>query len=102
MRQYTLHLPLGFCACFGKRGEEALPIGVVFEDGLAPIATAHEVINRAWILNPQLAGHSEKHVGPTEYVNTRDGLPHSGHFINVSFVLLITRAQADNHSELSG
>ena len=45
-------LPVGLGTSFTEGGEEAMTIGVVGEDGLAAVAPAHQMINRAGIFDP--------------------------------------------------
>jgi hypothetical protein len=52
-----VHLPAGFLAGFSQRFEEIMPVNVVEKDILAPIAAAHQVVNRTRKLNSKLAGH---------------------------------------------
>jgi hypothetical protein len=52
-----MHLPIGFLARFGQRLDEVLPVHVIQEDLLAPVATAHHLIHRPRILDAQLARH---------------------------------------------
>jgi hypothetical protein len=44
-------------ARLGQRFDEVLPVNVVQEYSLAPVAAAHDVIHGASILDAQLAGH---------------------------------------------
>ena len=45
-----MHLPGGFLARFGQRLDEILPIHVIQEDVLPPVAPAHEMIHRSRVL----------------------------------------------------
>jgi len=45
-----LHLPISFRARLRQRGDKQLPIPVIVEDGFPPVATIHQVVNRAGIL----------------------------------------------------
>src|SRR5688572_32983664 len=56
-------LPAGPGAALSKRFEKGFPVVIILEDGLAAVAAAHDMINRALILNAQLACHAER-VGP--------------------------------------
>ena len=40
-----------------QRVDEALAIRIIHEDPFAPVTAIHDVINRASILDSQLAGH---------------------------------------------
>src|SRR4051812_28900825 len=53
----SMHLPAGFLARFGQRLNEVLPINVIQKDVLTPISSAHDVVHRTGIFNPQLARH---------------------------------------------
>ena len=53
-----LDLPIGFRARLRQRDDEQLPILVSEKDRLTPVAAIHDVINRAGILDSQLAGHA--------------------------------------------
>jgi hypothetical protein len=54
---FCMHLPGGFLARFGKRFLEIVTIDVVEKDALAPVATAHDMANRAGILDARFARH---------------------------------------------
>ena len=53
-----LNLPDRFLAGLPQRGQKLLMIGVIVEDGFAAIAATHDVVNRARILDSQLARHA--------------------------------------------
>jgi hypothetical protein len=53
----SMHLPAGFLAGFRQSFNEILPVHVVQEDILPPIAPAHDVIQRARILHSKLSWH---------------------------------------------
>jgi len=50
-------------AGFRRRGQQRLPVRVLAENGLAPVAPIHHVINRSGILNSQLARHDQHYPG---------------------------------------
>ena len=52
-----MHLPAGFLAGFGQGLEEIVPVNVIQEDILTPVSTTHDVVDRTWVFNAQLAGH---------------------------------------------
>ena len=51
-------LPDRLLAGLPQRGHKQLAIGVIVEDGFAAIAATHDVVNRARILDSQLARHA--------------------------------------------
>jgi hypothetical protein len=55
-----VNLPVGLRARLGQLGEKQLPIRVVAEDRFPPVAAIHHVINRAGILNAELACYVSK------------------------------------------
>ena len=52
-----MDLPGSLFAGGGERFQEALPVQVIVKDGLAMVPAVHHVINRARILEAQLASH---------------------------------------------
>jgi hypothetical protein len=52
-----VNLPTRLGASLAQRLNEALPIRIIHEDPFAPVTAIHDVINRASILDSQLAGH---------------------------------------------
>ncbi len=50
-----MNLPARFGASLAEGFDETLPIRLVVEDGFVTIAPIHDVINRAGILDSQLA-----------------------------------------------
>ena len=52
-----MDLPVGFLTGFTKGVQEQPPILVIQENGLAPVATIHRVINRPGVLNSELPCH---------------------------------------------
>jgi hypothetical protein len=53
-----VNLPARLCANLAQRLNEAPAIRIIHEDPFAPVTTIHDVINRASILDSQLAGHA--------------------------------------------
>ena len=53
-----MNLPARLGANLAQRLGEALAIRIIHEDQLAPVTAIHDVINRASILDSQLAGHA--------------------------------------------
>ncbi len=53
-----MNLPARLGARLGERLDEAAAIRVVLADWFSPVAAIHDVINRAGILDSQLAGHA--------------------------------------------
>jgi hypothetical protein len=52
-----VNLPARLGASLAQRVDEALAIPIIHEDPFAPVTAIHDVINRASIFDPQLAGH---------------------------------------------
>jgi hypothetical protein len=61
-----MELPVGFGAGFGKGVEEKLAILIGEKDVFAMIATVHEVIDRAGVLEPEFSGHAWKDASRSE------------------------------------
>ena len=55
-----LNLPSRLGASLAQRVNEALAIRIIDEDQFVPVTAIHDVINRASILDSQLAGHSKR------------------------------------------
>ena len=53
-----MDLPVHFLARVAQGFQEQLPVAVVQENGLPPIAAVHDVVNRTRILHSELPGHS--------------------------------------------
>jgi hypothetical protein len=53
-----VNLPARLSANLAQRVNEALAIRIINEDQLAPVTAIHDVINRASLLDSQLAGHA--------------------------------------------
>jgi hypothetical protein len=56
-----------------------LAIRIILKDRLTPVAAIQDVINRAGILDSQLAGHDRRVVCATSCINTKNR--HSGRFL---------------------
>ena len=72
-----MNLPFSFATSLGQSLKETFPIHVILEDGFTAVPTIHHMVNRAWILDSQLAGHAEdlpwRTVGVNKkYYNSRD------------------------------
>ena len=67
-----MDLPFRFDTRLGQSLEEALPIRVILENGPAPVAAIQDMVNRAWLLNSEFAGHA-------------DGLPKCAEAVNKQF-----------------
>ena len=52
-----MHLPAGLLAGLSQGFNEVLPVNVVREYLLAPVASAHNVIHGPGVLNAQFARH---------------------------------------------
>src|ERR1035438_7001665 len=52
-----MHLPAGLLTRLRERLQEPLPVLVILENGLPPVAPIHHVINRPRILDAQLPSH---------------------------------------------
>ena len=51
-----MHLPTALAASFVQGVDEPLPIRVIAENGFAPVAPIHHVVNRTGIFHSELAG----------------------------------------------
>jgi hypothetical protein len=60
------------CHAIGCRHIEALAIRVILEDQLAPVTAIQDVINRAGILDSQLARHGGRMPHAPLYVNIKN------------------------------
>ncbi len=54
-----MYLPAGFYAGLGQGFDEVVPVHVVEEDVIPLVATTHDMVNRAGILESQFAGHGQ-------------------------------------------
>lgn len=54
-----MDLPTGFGPSLGQGLKKGSPVNIVEEDGGFAIATAHDVVNGAMILDPQFSGHGQ-------------------------------------------
>src|ERR1039457_6989774 len=55
-----VHLPTGLLARLRERLQQPLPVLVILEDGLPPVAPIHHVIDRPRILDAQLPSHAPR------------------------------------------
>jgi hypothetical protein len=53
-----VNLPARLGASLAQRVDEALAIRIIHEDPFAPVTAIHDVINRASLLDSQLAAHA--------------------------------------------
>ncbi len=53
-----MHLPLRLLAGLGQRCQQSLPILIIPEDRLLPVATVHHVVDRPGVLDAQFSGHA--------------------------------------------
>ena len=53
-----MDLPVGFLASLSQGLDEILPVHIVEEDSLAPVAAAHKMIHRTRVLEAQGARHA--------------------------------------------
>ena len=66
-----MDLPCGLDTRLGQSLEKALPIRVILENGLAPVAAIQDVVDRAWILNSEFASHAPRLPKCAEAVNNK-------------------------------
>ena len=55
-----MHLPISLLTSFGKRLEKIVPVDIINEYVLLPVAAIHDMIDGSWILNSQRARHGER------------------------------------------
>jgi hypothetical protein len=67
-----VHLPGSLGARLGERGQEALAIGVIAKDVLAPVTAAEHVINRTGELQTEFTRHAATIRKGIRVVNTLD------------------------------
>lgn len=67
-----VNLPARLGANLAQRLDEAPAIRIIDEDQLAPVTAIHDVINRASILDSQLAGHAGKTALAASHVNFKN------------------------------
>jgi len=65
-----LDLPTGLLAGLAHSFQEFLTVLVIGKYVFAPVTAVHDVVNRAGILNAQLAGHRQKPTGYQPDVKT--------------------------------
>jgi hypothetical protein len=66
-----MHLPSGLLARLGQGLYEVLPIHVIQENVLAPISSAHHVVDGVRIFNPYFARHGPFFAFLPSKVNTK-------------------------------
>jgi hypothetical protein len=64
-------LPTGFGAGFRQCGEESLAVRFIQKDRLPAIATAHDMVHGAGILQTQFAGHTASMVAALPIVKSK-------------------------------
>ena len=64
-----MHLPVRLLARFGQGFDEVLPVNIVGEYPLLPVAAAHHMIHGTRILNAQFAWHSPRGNVPQLYLS---------------------------------
>jgi hypothetical protein len=67
-----MHLPGSLGAGLAQRNDEAVAVGVIAKNVLAPIAAAEHVIDRAGKLKTEFAGHAATIWKAIGVVNTLD------------------------------
>ena len=65
-------LPIGLGASFAQGFEDTLPVGVIAEDGFAPIPAIQDVVNRPFLFNAQRSWHGATMPKPSICVNGED------------------------------
>ena len=64
-----MHLPVRFAAALGQSFQEAFSVGIIFEDRLPPVATAHHMVDRPFIFQSKLAWHRTEYCQKTPFVS---------------------------------
>ncbi len=67
-----VNLPARLGASLTQRLNEALAIRIIHENPLAPVTAIHDVINRASILDSELAGHDGGVALAALYINIKN------------------------------
>ena len=55
-----MDLPAGLGAGFAEGGQESAMVEVILEDGLAAVATVHDVVDGAGIFDAEFTGHARQ------------------------------------------
>jgi hypothetical protein len=55
-----MDLPFGLGTGFPERVEETQAVGVVAEDGFAPVTAVHDMVNRTFVLDAQGTRHGSR------------------------------------------
>jgi hypothetical protein len=63
-------MPSGFGASLAESFDEGVSIAVILENGFAPVAPVHDMVNGARILETQLSGHETSRAESVAGVNT--------------------------------
>src|SRR2546421_6277524 len=64
------HLPVSLFTTFPERLQKAQPVLVIMENGFAPVAPAHHVVNRSGIFHSEFPGHAGRLEEPSRLVHT--------------------------------
>jgi len=67
-----VNLPARLGANLAQRLNEALAIRIIHEDPFAPVTAIHDVINRASLLDSQLAGHARGAALVASHINIKN------------------------------
>ena len=67
-----LNLAARLGASLAQRVDESLAIRIIHEDQFAPVTAIHDVINRASILDSQLASHDGRVALAASYINIKN------------------------------
>ena len=67
-----MDLPIHLDASFARGFKETLPVGVIAEDGFAPIPAIQDVVNRPFVFNAQRSWHGVITQKPSICVNGED------------------------------
>src|SRR5437899_7848539 len=72
-----MDLPVGFGAGLGQGLHKGTPVNIVVKHSGFAIATAHDVVNGACVLDPQFSGHAGSIIDFGKAVNTEILIPRS-------------------------
>jgi hypothetical protein len=67
-----VNLPARLSASLAQRVDEALAIRIIHEDQFAPVTAIYDVINRASILDSQLASHARRVALSALHINIKN------------------------------
>ncbi len=68
----SMNLPASLSANLAQRFDETLAIRIIHEDQFAPVTAIHDVINRASLLDSQLAGHPRRVALAALHINIKN------------------------------